>query len=359
MSQRSGSGPARSWDEVMEEAESDHREWLRALEERIAQNGIQAEIQRYRDGGVSANEVLHCLIIAREFPAEFVSLACELVITRESSSVGREFLKKSGSPEAVRALRLLLGSDQVNHVYWALDALSGIRCPESIDAVRSFANLPEAPEPSPEPERQSERQSERQRERQRERQGACNFLEHQRQRALDQLEDNEKPYQERVKEGIRDAIRQQGAEAIVRQAADGTLPIDEVFSALRELREYSPGGLSLALEIGTDPKLDCHERRDPINFLCEYRGDGAEDTLFEALEAQLEIHFSGGDAWAEGCRLLDAIGAAGSEAALPRLEALNLARQGASNSSTVDLEEDRQSAMVALAERHGRTLGPR
>ena len=329
-----GVGPGvRPWDEVIQEAEADHRSWLQTLEARIAKDGIRSEIQRYRDGEFSSNELLHCLIIAREFPAEFVSLACELVITRESSSVGREFLKKSGSQDAVPALRQLLGADQIDHVYWALDALSGIRCQASIDAVKGFQNRPQAPNP--------------------EKHHIHDFLEHQRQRVLDLLEGTEEPHQERVKEAVLDAIREQGLEATVRQAADGTLPLDEVFIALRELGEYSTGGLSLAMEIGTDPKLDSHERRDAIYFLCEYRGGGAEDILFEALDAQLEIHFSGGDAWAEGCYLLDAIGAMGSQGSIGRLEALDLARAGASNASTVDLEEDRQSAMAALSERHG------
>ena len=329
----SGIAPPGPRDDVVKQAEAEHRAWLRTLEKRIAENGIQAEIQRYRDGGCSANELFHCLIIAREFPADFVSLACELVIARDSSSIAREFLKRSGDQQAVPALRQLLLSDQINHVYWALDALSGIRCQASIDAVGNFQTSFDPANPS--------------------KPAGYNFLEHQRQRALDVLEGHEKPYQERMKAGIRDTIRDQGVDSIVRQAAEGTLPVDEVFIALRELAEYSQAGLSLALEIGTDPKLDSHERRDPIYFLCEYRGEGAEDILFKTLQAQLDIHFSGGDAWAEGCCLLGAIAAAGSEAAIARLEALDLAREGARNASTVDLEEDRQAAMATLANRFG------
>ena len=337
MSRVSGSGSSPPWDGIVEQAERDHCAWLETLEARIAEAGIEAVVQRYREGEVNSNELLHSLMIARKFPHEFVELAGELILSLEGSSTGREFLKRSGSENAVPALRRLLEAPDTKDVYWALDALQGIRCEASLEAVRSFKNQLEPVDPD-------ER-------------WAFDFLEGQRQATLDALEGNEKANEERLADEISDAIRERGAASVVGQTLEDKYPVDQVFIALRELGEFPENGIALAMKLGTDAKLESNQRRSPIHFLCEYRGDDAEALLIEALEAQLDIHFSGGDAWGEGCRLMEAIGRVGSEAAIEQLESIDLARSGAANASTVDLEDDRQNAMARLTERWSASSG--
>ena len=111
------------------------------------------------------------------------------------------------------------------------------------------------------------------------------------------------------------------------------------------------------MRLGTDRQRASHERRDAIYFICEYvcqrPGHDAAALLFETLAAQLDIHFGGGEAWGEGCCLMEAIGATGSAQAIQTLEGIDLARDGAANVFTVDLEDGRQAAIKALKQRLG------